>query len=467
MNFSRNLAFLAMAALTFAVSTIADAGAELYNEFMDSDAFYDDPEWQEYVDELGQKLLAYSDDRGAEYYFFVLDNPALNAFATPDGYIYVNRGLLMYMNSEAQLAAVIGHEIAHVVARHGAKRRRTTLLGSGLSIAAQALTGRYELGQATNAAFQTLISGYGREQELEADRIGAEIIAAAGYDPLSVINAVHVLKDQETFARKVKGQPPSYHGLFDTHPQNDKRLHEAVQVAVPKFTETVSEPVRDFWTMIDGLKFGTEQRIGTLDGNIFYDKSLRLVIEFPVGWKVSLNQTQVVGQAPGGRSEAWITIQRVVVDQATDPSDLVKDEDKLNRTDVTKETTLDIDDSTAVYLAELEITDEDVTSALLAVHRHGYDYYVIRAEAGKKGSKAELIDAMRTVIKGIRGLRKEDLQHEHVQRIYVTIAEPGDTYQKLAKESPIRQHAEETLRLINGHHPNSEPRAGDNIKLVR
>ena len=465
MNVSKAIFLIVTTVSLLALSLAAGTGAELYNEFMDSDEFYDNPEWQDYVDELGQKLLSYSDDAGEEYYFFVLDNPALNAFATPDGYIYVNRGLIVYMNSEAQLAAVIGHEIGHVVARHGAKRRRASLLGSGLAMAAQALTGRYEAGQATHAAFQTFISGYGRDQELEADRIGAEIIAAAGYNPLSVIDAVHVLKDQEMFAHRVKGQPPSYHGLFDSHPQNDKRLHEAVQVALPKFSGTVVEPVRDFWEMIDGLKYGAEQSIGTRDGHIIYDKSLRLVIEFPVDWKVGLNQTQVVGQAPGGRSEAWITIDRLVIDQEISPSELVSD--VLQREDVKEETTLEIDDAKSVYLAELEITDEDTTGALLAIHRHGYDYYIIRGSSGTKGSQKELRDTIRSVIKGIRNLSKDDLQHEHVLRIRIVVAEPGDTYAKFAKESPIRQHAEEMLRLINGHHPNAEPRAGDFVKIVK
>ncbi len=465
MSVSKTIFLIVSTVSLFALSLTAGTGAELYNEFMDSDEFYDDPEWQDYVDELGQKLLSYSDDAGEEYYFFVLDNPGLNAFATPDGYIYVNRGLIMYMNSEAQLAAVIGHEIGHVVARHGAKRRRASLLGSGLAIAAQALTGRYEAGQATHAAFQTYLSGYGRDQELEADRIGAEIIAAAGYNPLSVIDAVHVLKDQEMFARKVKGQPPSYHGLFDTHPQNDKRLHEAVQVALPKYSDTIVEPVRDFWEMIDGLNYGVEQNIGTRDGHIIYDKSLRLVIEFPVDWKVRLKQTRVVGQAPGGPSEAEITIDRLVIDQEISPEELVTD--VLQRPDIKEVTSLEIDDSKSVYLAELEITDEDTTGALLAVHRHGYDYYVIRGDSGTKGSQKELRDAIRTVIKGIRNLSKDDLEHEQLLRIRVVVAQPGDTYAEFAKESPIRQHAEEMLRLINGHHPNAEPRAGDFVKIVK
>src|SRR5690606_13779477 len=96
----------------------AGPGERVYREFIERGQLYDDPEWQAYVTELGQRLLAHSDDAGQQYYFYVLDNPAVNAMAFPDGYIFVNRGLIAYLRSEDELAGVIGHEIGHVVGRH-------------------------------------------------------------------------------------------------------------------------------------------------------------------------------------------------------------------------------------------------------------------------------------------------------------------------------------------------------------
>ncbi|MXZ43783.1 MAG: M48 family metalloprotease, partial [Gammaproteobacteria bacterium] len=137
--------------LTLSGSLLAGHGAELYNEFKDSGEFYDDERWQKYVDDIGQRLLQYSKDKDKTYYFFVLDVPTINAFATGDAYIYVHRGLITYLSSEDQLAAVIGHEIGHVARRHHAKRRSARVLTGGAGLAAYLLTGRGELWQATDA----------------------------------------------------------------------------------------------------------------------------------------------------------------------------------------------------------------------------------------------------------------------------------------------------------------------------
>ena len=96
----------------------AGPGEKVYLEFREQDALYDDPEWQAYVNEIGQRLVAVSPMAGDTFYFYVIDNPAVNAMAFPDGYILVNRGLISYLRSEDELAGVIGHEIGHVVGRH-------------------------------------------------------------------------------------------------------------------------------------------------------------------------------------------------------------------------------------------------------------------------------------------------------------------------------------------------------------
>ena len=440
-------------------------GAQLYNEFTDSDSFYPDQRWQQYVDDLGQLLVRNSDDVGKRYYFFVLDSPEINAFATPDAYIYIHRGLIAYLSSEEELAAVIGHEIAHVVARHAAKRKTTGLLGTGAGFAAMLLTGRSEMMQVADATTKTMIAGYGREMELEADRIGAEIIAKAGYNPLAVIDAVHVLKDQELFSKEVRNQPSNYHGIFASHPQNDKRLHDAVHYAVEKLPETVQPTLRDFWSMIDGLKFGAETAAGVSKPHIFYDKSIRLVIEFPAGWKVSFNNKQVLGTSPASRKDSsWISVVRHTPEEDVEPEKFVRD--VLKRTDIDRESRIDLNCCKDVYLAELSTEDSDKSSALLALLKRNQDVYVLRGEASEDADPAEFQKEFESVIAGIRGLQPSDLDDASGRRIKVVEVRPGDTYETLARQSALIPHSEETLRLINGHHPSGEPRAGDYVKLI-
>lgn len=456
---------IACAFLLIPPLALAGTGEDLYNEFVDSDALYPDPKWQEYINDLGQKLLEHSADRGKQYYFFVLDSPEINAFATPDAYIFINRGLLAYMGSEDQLAAVVGHEIAHVVARHPAKRRTHGLLSSGVGILALALTGRVELLQAADALTRTMIMGYGRDMELEADEIGAQIIARAGYNPLATIDAVHVLKDQELFSMNVSNQPRSYHGLFATHPQNDKRLHEVVSYAIEMLPETSEESSDKFWKLMDGLSFGSDSSIGVNTDNVFYDKTIRIAIEFPDGWDVNFTRQDVAGKAPNGRNEAWISVTRTTPEEFESASEYLKNE--LHVANVENEFQVEIEDCCEAHVAELPVDGTNKKRSLIALRAKGADLYVVRGEAGPRGDAEKLLDDMKTTIAGIRSLEVSDMQKAVLKRVQVIVAKPGDTYEKLAEESSLRRHAAETLRLINGHHPNGEPRAGDYIKIVR
>ena len=117
------LALLALSA-TSVLGAWPGPGEKMYNELLHGHHIYADEEWQAYVTEIGERLLAATPHAGEEYHFIVTDDPGLNAFATSDAYIFVNRGLLAFLKSEDELAAVIGHEIGHVVGNHQKKRKR-------------------------------------------------------------------------------------------------------------------------------------------------------------------------------------------------------------------------------------------------------------------------------------------------------------------------------------------------------
>src|SRR3989344_796841 len=163
---------------------------------------YDNPELQAYVEQVGQKLAALSHRPGLTYHFTVLDSPEVNAFALPGGYIYITRGILAYLNSEAELAAVLGHEIGHVTARHGVRQytaaTATGFVGAIIGVA----TGIGATQDLFNNVFgNAILSGYGRDHELESDRLGAEYLARAGYDPQAIIQVIGILKNQEEFEK--------------------------------------------------------------------------------------------------------------------------------------------------------------------------------------------------------------------------------------------------------------------------
>ena len=165
---------------------------------------YNSPQLQTYVNEVGQKLAKQSQRANLTWHFTVVDSPEINAFALPGGYVYITRGLMAYLDSEEELAGVLGHEIGHVTARHGAKRQTQGTIASVLSIGAeilgQVVGGVQGVGQAVSGVAGQMILSYGREQELQSDQLGAQYLASNNYDPKAMIKVIGVLKNQEVFA---------------------------------------------------------------------------------------------------------------------------------------------------------------------------------------------------------------------------------------------------------------------------
>lgn len=181
-----------------------------------------DPELTKYVNEVGQRLAAVS-DRKLPYEFVVLNNSVPNAWALPGGKIAVNRGLLTELNNEAELAAVLGHEIVHAAARHGAKgMERGMLLQGAVAVAGIASKGSSYANLAVRGsqiAASLITQKYGRNAESEADLYGMKYMSRAGYDPRAAISL------QETFVRLSEGRKTDWlSGLFASHPPSEERV---------------------------------------------------------------------------------------------------------------------------------------------------------------------------------------------------------------------------------------------------
>ncbi len=461
----RGLRIVAIALVAaLAMDAGAGAGKKMHKKFVAENQFYADEKWQQYVRDIGARLLEQTPDRGREYHFHVLDGDQVNAFATADAYIFVSRGLLAFISSEDQLAAVIGHEIGHVVGRHMRKRRITELAGKSVGIFAAILTGRGEMMSLSNPLTSLVVSGYGREMELEADRLGGEFLARAGYDPQAIIATVWVLKDQQIFSKKVSQKPMNYHGVFASHPKNDKRLHDAVGHARGMTPDVVGEPVGDFWAMVDGLAFGDAAARGLIKDETFYHRGLRIVVRFPDQWMVAMPQSHVEGRPPGGTAEGFITFARHEYKKRKSPAEYVTK--VLKRDDVTAGEELEINDMDA-YIGEIDTSQSSVQLQLIAVLYRGRDVFLFKGECGPQGNPERFREQFRATIESLRPITTADVRLVNKHRINVIVAEPGQTYADLARQSSLREYPEETLRLLNADYPNGEPRPGDFIKIVK
>lgn len=280
-------------------------GAKLHKEIMEEEKQYADPDWDAYVNLVGKHIAANSDLPEEEFKFIVLQSEDINAFALPNAHIYITTGMLAHLHKESHLAAILAHEIAHVTARHAARKiTRNTLLESVAGPISFAAWSVPVLGLVAGDAItkklaktQTvLVRGYGRELELQADTLGAKYLARAGYDPEDMIEVLAILKDQERYRADLIEKEiaqefelgVSYHASnTSTHPTADQRLAEVIRVAEDYLQSGKAREDREnFMLMVDGLEVDTQQKyIMTPDWTELHDIDINIKGHIPYTFK--------------------------------------------------------------------------------------------------------------------------------------------------------------------------------------
>ena len=248
---------------------------------------------QQYVQEIGARLAARSERPNLPWTFGVVDDPTPNAFALPGGYIFVTRGLLSLMNSEAELASVIGHEIGHVTAKHSVSQMsRAQLAQLGLGLGAIRVPQVGEAGaQLAGAGLQLLFLKYGRDDERQADDLGFRYALQQNYDVREFDDVFASLLQ----ASKLAGSSPVPNWLA-THPGEEERIQAAQQRVAALGAQLPANLVSDrqeYLQRISGLVYGENPRNGFFQGTTFYHPDLRFRLDFPQGWQTQ-NMTQAV-----------------------------------------------------------------------------------------------------------------------------------------------------------------------------
>lgn len=432
---------------------------------------YDDAALQAYVQRVGEELATHSHRTNLVYRFTVLDTTDVNAFALPGGYVYITRGLLAYLNSEAQLAAVLGHEIGHVTARHSVQQQSAAQAADiGFTLGAILIPGLGNQGaqQLLNTLGTALLSGYGREHELEADRLGAEYMARSGYNPHEIIAVIGVLKDQETFDKQLAAEeqrePRSYHGLFATHPDHDTRLQQVVASA-----RTLQRPgatrinQHEFLHALKGLTFGDSEREGVRRGNRFYHKELGFALSFPVGWRVENRPDSLIATAPQG--DGLLHVSSDDINKRVAPEEFLRTRLKLaNLQQGEAFTHQGMPGYTALTRTR---TPYGQRLARFTVIYFGTRAYIF-AGAGKDERDATRYDAdFIATARSFHALTPEERPLATALRLDLMRAGPTTRFAALARDSRIPHHAEEQLRLLNQYYPEGEPAPGTLLKIVR
>jgi predicted Zn-dependent protease len=429
---------------------------------------YEDPELEQLVQQVGEELASHSHRPELFYRFTVLDSTAINAFALPGGYIYITRGLLAYLNSEAELAAVLGHEIGHVTARHSVRQQSTTAVTGILGAVVAASTGVQGVDTLTDIASTAIVRGYGRDHELEADRLGAEYLAKSGYDPGAMLEVVGILKNQEAFetmmAEKEGRQANVYHGLFSTHPDNDARFREVVNAAQRFRTGATNRVNRtSFLHTLDGLTFGDSAREGIIRGNRFYHKPLDFTITFPEDWRIENSADRVMAVSPDNAGLIQMTITDL--NKRITPRQFMEQRMQLKN----------LRQGSAFVNGDLEgytaIADSNTSFGKRAV-RYVVIYrdtraYIFAATAKNKYDSRRYDNDILAAAHSFRRLAATDAPYANEKKIAVIPAPGGATYASLAARSSITNYPEVQLRLLNDAYPDGEPVTSQLVKIVK
>ena len=252
---------------------------------------YPDEGWQTYVNDLGQQLAAASERPHLPWAFHVLDDPLVNAFAYPGGYIYITRGILSHFNSEAELVSVLGHEIGHVTARHSVEQMSQQQLAQlGLGVAAAASEDFRPYAGYAAAGLQVLFLKFGRDDERQSDDLGLRYMTRAGYDPNQMPNVF------QTFDRMQDESGQQVPDWQSTHPDPADRVGriQAQIVQLPPDLQNGKIGREGYLRRLEGLTFGENPRAGYSVGNVFYHPDMAFKMTFPDGWTI-VNQRQAAG----------------------------------------------------------------------------------------------------------------------------------------------------------------------------
>ncbi len=247
-----------------------------------------------YVDSIGQKIAAVSDRPELFYHFHVVDDATINAFALPGGFIYIYRGLLAHLNSEAEVAAVLGHEIGHVTARHAVKRyTQMQAYQLGMVLTSIFVSIPQTAGQLSDLVAMAVIQGYGREAESQSDELALKYLARAEYDPHAIIGILKTLKrldDIDSLEKKDAGEKvEKYHGAFASHPETEQRIRDAVQLTSDRQAGAGLVNRNALLTVLDGYPYGDSPEQGAVVGQRFLHPDLGIQLKFPENWVITNN----------------------------------------------------------------------------------------------------------------------------------------------------------------------------------
>ena len=413
-----------------------------------------------YVNSIGQKLAKNTEREDIQYRFYVIDSPMVNAFALPGGYVYVSRGLLTLANSEAELAAVMGHEIGHVTARHAAERMsHGTLAGLGAAVVGIAVGG--SAGQVANLGTNLYISSYSRGQEHQSDELGVRYLSRAGYDPQAMADFLTSLDAQSKLEAKEAGQSGTGFNYFSTHPLTAERVQRARGEA-SQYPDTNLENRAAYLTHINGMTYGDSANQGFARGNTFYHPVMGFAFTVPEGSVITNGTTQVAANHPNG------TV--ILFDSA-------KDANKADPLTYLQRTWLrgeNIGNAEAITINGMKaatasftgnVQGKPVTIRLVAIEWKPGEFFRFQMAIPTNVGNS-FINELKKTTYSFRRLSESEKGSIKAKKLIVLEAPAGATVASMAAKMELPGNKQEHFLVLNGMSANERVIAGQPYKIV-
>jgi predicted Zn-dependent protease len=444
-----------------------EQGREAAKQVEEQLGFVDDPALQAYVDRLGQRLASQSPRSHLEHTFHVVRMKEPNAFALPGGHIYVSRGLMGLVNSESELAVVIGHEIGHVAARHSVTRQAASaplapvriLAGIGGAAASIVSPG---IGRIVSGVGQLpgalALAAYSREQERDADRLGQTYAAAEGFDPEALARFMEALTREEALA----GNDPTRQSFLQSHPNSPDRASDAIEFAETlTIAKTDPPPLSrpEFLAVLDGMPVNESASEGVFIEERFLHPDLGFGMAFPAGWETA-NAPSAVGAI---QKDHLGQVVAEIVAEGTDPMEQALVFDREVRLSHTPQR-LTIHGLPAAR-AECEIgSRSDRMRVLLTWIALDGRIYRISGVAAQRHFDP-LLPTFVTTAGSFHALDAAERKAIHQDRLRIARARAGEDLAALGERTGNRWSVEQTA-IANGLETDAEPGAGALVKIA-
>jgi predicted Zn-dependent protease len=427
----------------------------------------DDAQLAAYVATLGRHLVRQFSSTDFAYTFRVVDLPEPNAFALPGGFIYVSRGLLALVNSEDELVTVIGHEIGHVAARHASRRLTIAApfaIATGITSFATSIVSP-TLGNVVSGigglTGSLVVAPYSREQEREADRLGMELAARAGWNPEALSRILHTLEREE----QLHGEKQGRFSFLASHPSTPERVRNTAEEAGRLSIGVHSPMALDRAAVLrhfDGMVVGADPAQGIFSGNRFLHPELDFTVTFPEGWQQANERNYAAALAPGGKAASIVR----VVGKRGELAEIARKTASALGYDPQR----DVEWSTvggnkSAHLAA-QARAENGTPVDLDLTWIGHRSGVFEvAGVCERGNMANYGAVLRPVGQSFRALEEPDWPLIQVTRLRLEKARHKETMESLVARSGSVWSAEETA-VVNGIEVDTQMVAGFTVKVA-